>query len=332
MSQQWLRKVSLIVAGKDGKGLDLAQFKIRFEVRHKFIYMPGVLEATIFNLKKETINLIKSYGNPSPNDYDPTGPQIILQAGYAGNYGVIFKGNIKQIMVGRDGPENSYVHLFAADGDLAYTYDTINKTLASGWNQKDLYGVCQNSFTKHGITAGETPATLKTIPAPRGRVCFGMTRDIMHNVAANNGLEWLFIQNELVSIPISAYRQGEAIELNMQSGLINVPMQSETAITFMCLLNPSIKWGSRIKINNKLIAQYLYDKHPAGITPAGQAPVMAPAPLSNAADVDGYYKVFYVDHHGDTRGEEWYTEITALAVDSTTPFGASGVMGVPPPP
>jgi hypothetical protein len=37
-------------------------------------------------------------------------------------------------------------------------------------------------------------------------------------------------------------------------------------------------------------------------------------------NTDGLYYVMRVDHHGDTRGNEYYTDLTCLAVDATQPM------------
>ena len=42
--------------------------------------------------------------------------------------------------------------------------------------------------------------------------------------------------------------------------------------------------------------------------------------VQNLAQVstDGLYRVFVAEHSGDTRGSEWYTDLTCLAVNPQT--------------
>ncbi|MGC8165472.1 hypothetical protein ACP3WT_28400, partial [Salmonella enterica] len=58
--------------------------------------------------------------------------RIVLQAGYAGNYGIIFDGSVKQVRRGRENQTDTYLDITAADGDSAYNFAVVNTSLAAG--------------------------------------------------------------------------------------------------------------------------------------------------------------------------------------------------------
>jgi hypothetical protein len=75
------------------------------------------------------------------------------------------------------------------------------------------------------------------------------------------------------------------------------------------LLNPAIRCGRRVHINNK-------DINTTQLTQAGQGalPLLPfPATVTN----DGFYRVIVADHEGDSRGgPSWFTRMTCLALSS----------------
>lgn len=96
-------------------------------------------------------------------------------------------------------------------------------------------------------------------------------------------------------------------------------MQATTGgIEVRCLLNPKIKPGTRIKIDQASIqTQQLSTNYSAG----GQNALIP------GLDADGTYKVLKVTHHGDTRGTDWYSDLICLAMSgSTIPTSLSGTL------
>ena len=100
----------------------------------------------------------------------------------------------------------------------------------------------------------------------------------------------------------------EIFDLGPQTGLIGSPLQTEYGISCSCLLNPRLKINSLFHLDNKKIENYRY-------TP-GQ-PVR---PL----DTEGIYRVIKLTHRGDTRGDDWTTEIEAISQAGILPGMAAG--------
>ena len=73
--------------------------------------------------------------------------------------------------------------------------------------------------------------------------------------------------------------------------------------------------GSTVKIDNTSINQ-LYQQNPSG----APVPYNKYAALQNLATVanDGLYRLFVVEHRGDTKGSEWFSDLVCLAISLDT--------------
>ncbi len=106
--------------------------------------------------------------------------------------------------------------------------------------------------------------------------------------------------------------------LNAQSGLISRPTVVSDGIEARCLLNASIHIQSKVKIDNASLNQTVgtgvgTNDNPLQIFEPGEKLKLV-APTS----ADGTYVAYVVEHVGDTRGNEWYTNLVLWALNSKT--------------
>jgi hypothetical protein len=123
-------------------------------------------------------------------------------------------------------------------------------------------------------------------------------------------------------VAMSGYLPGEAVELNALSGMIGIPEQTDNGIKVRSLLNSKLRIGGSIKINNNDINQTIQQNPSAAPVPFNQwTGIQLLAKVSD----DGIYKLYVIEHSGDTRGQEWYSDLICLAVDQSTgkvkPYG-----------
>ena len=78
-----------------------------------------------------------------------------------------------------------------------------------------------------------------------------------------------------------------------------------------CLINPLIRPGCQVRINNDSIQEAAISTN---VTYVDTRPTK---------DTDGFYKVWAVAINGDTRGTEWYMDMVCTGVDGTLPIGAA---------
>ncbi len=297
MTTQYLRKVQLLLTDELGNGLDLSEFRVKFQTHRAESQTPAWAVIRIYNVSRDTINKVQKEFT-----------RIQLQVGYEDNFGLIFSGQMRQKRSGRESATDTFLEIVAADGDNAYNYAVINKSIAAGAKKRDVIDACLESFKPYGINQGYIPALDEGTQMPRGQVFFGMTRNTMRQVAQDTDCRWLFNNNQLDMIRISQPIEGEAIVITAQTGLIGLPQQTIDGIELKCLINPMLKFGGQIKLDNASIQE-------AVISVAYGAVNYFPS-----LDNDGNYKIISIENVGDTRGNTWESNVICISVNGTAPL------------
>jgi hypothetical protein len=301
MTEQYLRKFSCVVARSSGEGLEFADFKVEFSVRRGDFQTPNSCDVRIFNLSDKTANLI------GQKEFT----QLSLSAGYEGNISLLFQGTIKQFRLGRINQLDSYVDITAADGDEAYNFAPVLTSIPAGTKQAGIADVLMSAMKKFGVTQGYLPA-LPSNQLIRGRVMYGMCRDEYRDFSWQNNCKWSIQDNAVTMIPYTSYiASGGAVPIiSVSTGLIGVPEQTQQGISIRTLLNPKYKIGQLIQLT-------------AGVNTFRRS-LDLPSQVQNQqtalqvqTSADGLYYVMVANHKGDTRGNEWYTEMVCLSVDAT---------------
>jgi hypothetical protein len=136
----------------------------------------------------------------------------------------------------------------------------------------------------------------------------GRSRDVQRELGIGLQSDTYVRSSNVEWLPASAYRPGDVIEVNAQTGMVNLPQQTNYGITVQMLLNPSVGVGSQLKINQSSIQRQQF----TATYGQGGANALLAGSLSNK--YDGIYKVLAVDHIGDTRGNPWYTTAICMAL------------------
>jgi len=304
MTDQYLRKVNLVVAS-GGSGLDLSQQRISWRTVQSDVQTPNHAIIRIYNLAQQTAASIQK-------EFE----RVVLQAGYeAGNFGVIFDGTIKQVRRGRVSGTDTYLDILAADGDRAYNFGVVNNTIKSG---RTLNDQLDSAVAGLGIPKGYVP-DLPPGALSRGKVQYGNARDEMSIIANSSTASWSIQNGEVQIVKDTGYVPGEAVVINATSGMIGLPEQTEGGIYVRVLLNPNIKIGTLVQIDNSSIQRAFL----------GGVLLNAPGRLENLPGFlpkvtdDGFYKVYVNETVGDTRDTPFYSSLTCLAVDRSTSPGTS---------
>ena len=296
-SQQYIRRCNLIVADAKGNGLDLSNLRIVFKVKKTDAQTPNIAEIRVYNLSAETASQIKKEFS-----------SVLLQAGYESNYGTIFAGNIKQVRLGRENGTDSYIDIAAGDGDEAYNFAVVNTTLSSGSTQQDQINSAANSMSGKSVKQGSITG-VDSNKLPRGKVMYGMARDYLRQSALATETSWSIQDGKIQFVKLTGILPSQAVLLNSKSGLVGTPEQTNDGITVKCLLNPQLKIAGRVKIDQENIAE-------AKLPDTSKKDVVN-KPV--AIEEDGLYRLLAVEHSGDTRGNEWYSNLVCLGIDATLP-------------
>lgn len=299
MASQWIRKIGLTIT-TDGKALDLSALRIKFKTTQMDLdsSMLPMAVITVFNPSEQTRKQVQ-------NEYQ----EVLLQAGYQdGEFGAIFKGQINEVRVGRYNATDSFLTIVAADG-YEFGRAMMNRSIPAGSdvNQMTLdhlkelasgaeFGVDADSFKNSGVTN------------IRGKVLWGSSMLGAKNLADNNAMTWTVDQGQLTFVPFTGYAPGDAVVLSTTTGLIGVPEATLEGINATCLLNPRIRIGQRVQIKAD-------DINNTVVRP--NAPRLSAVPHYANRTVAGFYRALVVEHEGDTRGQEWYTNLVCLALDAS---------------
>lgn len=307
--QQWLRKASLVLVAGD-KGLDLSELHFRFKTNQTDLESPNNCSIRVYNLSQDTIKQIRGEFS-----------EVVLQAGYEASYGVIFRGTVKQYRIGRESATDTYLDILAADGDLGYNFGVVNQTLGAGSSPPERYKAIVGAMSDKGLSPGYITESTGGV-LPRGKVLFGMGRDLLRNHATSQGATWSIDDGKINVIPLVGYLPGEAVVLNSLTGLVGTPEQTAEGLRVRCLLNPKIVVGGRIQIDNKSVNQTVQQNPNAAPVPYNQ---WTGIQLLATITADGFYRVYVAEHEGDTRGQAWYSDLVCLAVEQASgqvkPYG-----------
>ena len=297
MMTQWMRYCSLIVSGK-GSALDFSQMRVTFDIKKTQNETPNLAQIKIYNLAPDTENQII-------NEFT----RVTLQAGYQDHYGVIFDGEIVQSKRGRENGTDTFIEISASDGDSAYNNAIVNVTLAAGSSQADHINVASKSM---GIGTGYTSPSGQKLP--RGKVMYGHAKDVLRTSAQTNNQDWSIQDGQLQILSKVSLLPTQAVVLNSQSGLIGGAEQSTQGVLAKALLNPMLKIGAHVIINEQdvSVAKLKHQKeHQSGDTKdADKLAIIAK---------DGSYKIIGANFKGDTYGNDWYSEVICIDIDAAPP-------------
>ena len=310
MSDQYIRKAALIVGQESGRGLDLSQLRFSFSIMRGDIETPNSAQIRVYNPSPLTVSTLLEQG--SALEFT----QVQIQAGYEGSYGLIFRGTIKQVRYGREQQTDTYLDITAADGDSAYNFSTIALSLAAGQtNPNNAVQQVIQTMAANGVDSGYIPPNLGGNALPRGKVLYGMTRDELRKMSVNVGCSWSIQDGKIVFIPLTGYLPGQVPVITRATGMIGMPEVTQNGIQLKTLLNPNLKIGQAVKLDNASIQRMQF-----GLNYQDQGYNSIAKDFGAKIDPDGMYYVMHANHRGDTRGQDWYTEILCLAIDASVPL------------
>lgn len=303
--QQFLRKCNLVVFGSpspDGSdnGIDLSALRIKFSVKRVSTQTPNIADIRVYNLEEQTAILIR-------DNFVNQG--VILQAGYDSNYGVIFEGKILQIIIGRESATDTFIDILAGDGNTAYNFGVINQTLGKGATQANQVQAAIDSMKQYGVTSGNVGfAETNQQKLPRGKVMFGPAKNYLRTISKTTNTSWSIQNGQVTFVSNNSFLPGERVVLTSKTGLIGTPNQTNQGVNMKCLLNPMLQVSQQVQIDNKSIEQFKIN------LATNNSDANIPAPLT----ADGVYFIFCVEHNGDTRGVDWYSNLITLNNEITS--------------
>ena len=287
---QFKRKYRIIVSDSSGNGINVSDLNVEFDC-HKTVMLDNSYSIIkIYNLNAETESKMIQYAT-----------HVSIEAGYEGLYGLIFEGDVIQGIRYKQEATDFVLELVALDGDRLQSSDFNSLSIIRGQTKRQIVETIVSGF-------GATVQVPKSFAAdgrryPRGKSIFSSTKDMLQNAARDENALIYFDEGQLVLAKLSDLPSNEIVKLDYSSGLLGVPMQTSSQITFKALLNPRIKLNSLVHIDNTLIKEQMY---------SDGADVYK-------LDVDGVYRIIEIDFSGETRGNDWYISCSAVSQAGAIP-------------
>lgn len=315
--QQFNRIASLIVANTNlGAGRDLSQLHFSFRVEQADVETPDVMTVRVYNLNDQTENEVIS-------QYDT----IALQAGYVGTgLQTLFVGQIKAFKRGKENSTDRFLEISAAAADVGYNFGFVSQTFAKGARQADVLAAAAAAMGAQLDPAAESALTGSSFGnvLPRGKVQFGLSRIHLRQLTETAGARWFIDSktNMLRVVANSGYLPGTVVVLSPDTGLIGQPEATTNGIVARCLMNPYLAIGQRIQIVGSSITSVTAPTNQSGYAAGSQISGVIQFPsrtgFEQYAAVQaglGIYRAVVIELSGDTREQDWYSNLTCLTVD-----------------
>jgi hypothetical protein len=298
MSRQFIRDAKLLIKS-DNIEIDLSTLAFKFETTQAILGIPKTLKIRIYNVAPQTIQSIINEGL-----------RIQLDAGYIDSISTIFSGQIRQISTGKENGVDSFVDIQASDNDTFFKDGFVSKTVAAGsTGNSRLYAL--NQMTDTGAQEILLNTKDEGTQLPRGRVYHGKSANYMDNIASQKGASFHIENGQIVITDINRYTTEEKFIIDRNTGMIGLPQQTLSGIQVKCLLNPNIKIGGPILLDNESIQ---IQQQNFGYSEEAKWKMSI-----NPLNKDGIYKVIGITHEGEIRGTPWYTNIICYDVNSFRP-------------
>lgn len=242
---------------------------------------------SIYNLNAPTAQKILSQGMA-----------VTLKAGYQlPGADIIFKGQIYQPLWERENVTDLKLTLMC--------YTGLKETIGNFASFRGTAFSTQNALVQKMVAGAFTPIPVGTVDTtaltgttlPRARAFFGDPMKFFDRVArANNLQSWVGFDGLYITNVEAESALVNTITYTPTTGIVGTPQQTEDGVAMRVLLDPRLQILAtpiQVKIDNAVIRQL--PRYPGSI----------PSRL----DMDGTYLVMGLNFTGDSRGNDWYTDI-----------------------
>jgi hypothetical protein len=242
--------------------------------------------------------VIYNLNDPTAQNMIQYGMTCVVEAGYMETgLGVVYEGTIFQPMWEKENGIDWKLTLRCVVGIIENTNNVINHTVQAGIMQRDLIA----DMLKHAkfpiqLNTGKFSNTDKLT---RATTYFGQPNDLLQNIADANDC-FLWFSNLAANIfDIEQGKTTQQWEYGIDNGLVGTPQQIEKGVILTVLLNPKIQLLHQIKLKRNVAIKQIAKQ--LGGSSGSFASILTE---------DYTYIVAALRHYGDTRGNDWYTEIT----------------------
>ena len=304
-------------------GIDLSNLRIDFSIKKSTSSSPNSLYARIYNLSPQTMAKVIEF------------TRIQVSAGYwFSSYGVIFDGSVVQFVRGKENPVDTFLDIYAGDGDTAFGSATMFRVFPAGSDVRTRFDAAFQEYqtAQSDLKRGQNDAASLNVKLQREYVAAGRVRSIAREMELGYNKQTYFDNGEWNVVDKDGYKQGEAVVLSPRTGMVKIPEVTQQGVQVTCLLNPRLRLGGLVHIDAQWLSGVPYIPGTAaqrdgqgnvtggGTDASGQIIVSPALPgqqfVTAFTAPQGNYAIIMMNYHGDTRGQPWYCELVCIAIDS----------------
>lgn len=283
MLRQYKRAYNLTIQPVNEPSRYIDQLRVTFEIKKSLLGYPNLAKIDVYNISRDTLAALqKKY------------TKITLNAGYEGGVGLIFKGEIRNVLHQKQ-REDRVATIFAGDSERSWQNATFNKTLSENVKLQEVIEEVAKTF-KDTTLSTTTGIPKNTSGSLRGRTLSGSSRNIMDKFADEYGFDWSIQDGEMQIIPTEGYLEdSDAILIGSATGMIGSPTVTEIGADVTTLMNPKLTPGKAFRIESVFSDVRLGDLN------------FREARQTISA---GEYKILEVILSGDSREGSWVCDVT----------------------
>jgi hypothetical protein len=271
------RRCAVTIGPEGGTGVRLDErFRISFRVVKTLTTETNVSDVEIYGLGESIRQQIME-------------PELVMQieAGYAGGTEILSLADVTRTEVKRQ-PPDIITRIECQDGAKELRDRKVALSFAPGTSvQRVLDKLAQELALGERATGVQVEGEY-----PQGLTLSTTIRDALDRVTRKANVTWSIQDRELQVLDRVEASQGEGVLLTPTTGLINSPEPIDNpedsterrrgfGYRVRSLLNPKIRPGEQL--------------------------------ILESSDVQGQFRIDTVEHSGDTRGNDWYTEAEIYA-------------------
>lgn len=253
--------------------LTIRDLRVKFSIEKDLGKAPNKASITITNLAEATRSEIRK-------------PMIVrLEVGYEGveNLQHLFSGDLRFATTTQDGPDVN-TRLELGDGDRAYQFARVSRSFIPGASVLSAVGEAAKSM---GVTVPDALTdALRTGKIDSGLTMHGLAHREMTALLTPAGFSWSIQDGKMVAVREKQLLENQALLLTPENGLVGSPR-----------IVPAKKPGDSPMLNVRIRIE-------PRARCAGKAQV-------KSRDVNGVFRIEKVKHDGDSRGQEWFTDLDA---------------------
>lgn len=286
----------------EGGGVGLARYglDVRFKVQSSIKKDPNKIEVDVYNLNPTHRSDLMKQSGSQVNKTKRKPVAVQLEAGYADDRGVIFRGELRNLVVKREG-DDFIMNLTGSDAGHAFTVARLSKCYAPGTT---VFTVAQDALNAMGVGTGNL-STFSSLTIPNygatyaeGYAVNDSAEVVLTHILHAAGLTWSVQKGVLQVKKRNQPVDDQVYYLSADSGLIGTPTPEIDATVLPTTSGAPKKpiAGKRtgmIQVRSLLIHQ-LY--------PGAKIEL-------DSESFKGGYQVTQLINDGESDGDKWFSDL-----------------------